>query len=297
MGPIGAAPIRQKEPHRRIACIVRHGAPCHRCLVAALSAVLLLVMVACGRVPAANTTPAAPGATDLPPSTEIVPTQPLPATDNPTTDSGVVLTPTATLSAVILPAATSPATAQAGAPFTSPRYGYTVVLPCCWIALPAPATAVEAALSDLAEGTGDPLYDNLLDELREDENSVSLEYIAYLPDENGLPEAQLTVSVVPAQRLTLETYMDGVTAEIGGIGATAVVTGQIEPALGPGDTPAGVIEYTTVYEADPLHGLQIAFFTASGDHMIVLTFTTNAGKFADLRAEFMHIARSVTFDG
>jgi hypothetical protein len=189
-----------------------------------------------------------------------------------------------------------PATAQAGEPFTSPRYGYTVVLPCCWVALPAPATAVEAALSDLAEGTGDPLYDNLLEELRADESGVSLEYLAYLPDDNGLPKAQLTVSVMPAQQLTLDEYIDGVTADLGGIGATAVVTGQIEYELGPAGTPASLIEYTTVYEADPLHGLQVAFFTETGEHLIVLTFTTGAGQYDDLVTEFMHIVRSVSFD-
>lgn len=255
--------------------------------------IVLLLLAACGRVPTAPTAPSTiPGTAVLAPPVETVPTQPVPATDSPSIDGSVALTPS--LSA---PPPDDAATDQAGEPFTSPRYGYTVVLPCCWVALPAPATAVEAALSDLAKGTGDPLYDNLLGELREDEASISLEYIAYLPDANGLPEAQLTVSVMPAARLTLETYLDGVTAEIGGIGATAVVTSEVKTALGPNDTPAGVLEYTTVYEADPLHGLQIAFFTRESDHLIVLTFTTNAEKFDGLRAEFMQIVQSVTFGG
>lgn len=262
--------------------------PFQRILLAA-SLLFALFLVACSRTPSAPASQATAGTRSAASATAtdgITPTAPTtPSAPAPTR----VITPTQT-------AASDPA-AQTGDTFTSPRYGYTVTLPCCWVALPAPATAVEAALSDLAAGTGDPLYDNLLEALRENQSGVSLEYLAYLPDANGLPEAQLTVSVLPAQQLTLASYIDGVTADLGGIGATAVVTGQIDYTLRPGDTPASVIEYTTVYDADPLHGLQVAFFTATGNHLIVLTFTTSTGKYAGLEDEFMHIARSVSLDG
>lgn len=257
--------------------------PFQRILLAA-SLLFALFLVACSRTPSAPASQATAGTRSAASATAtdgITPTAPTtPSAPAPTR----VITPTQTA-------------AQTGDTFTSPRYGYTVTLPCCWVALPAPATAVEAALSDLAAGTGDPLYDNLLEALRENQSGVSLEYLAYLPDANGLPEAQLTVSVLPAQQLTLASYIDGVTADLGGIGATAVVTGQIDYTLRPGDTPASVIEYTTVYDADPLHGLQVAFFTATGNHLIVLTFTTSTGKYAGLEDEFMHIARSVSLDG
>jgi hypothetical protein len=190
-----------------------------------------------------------------------------------------------------------------GAIFTSPRFSYTVVLPCCWLALPTPGTAIESALADLDEGEELPLWGDLAERMRERENGALMELIALLPDEENvaLPIAQVTVSVLPTYGMTLDDYATATSAELTRIANTSVQSAYIEPSLGVEEFPAAVIEYTATPspangdEAEQsIAGMQVAFFGNDAESLIVLTFTTTVDRFEELKPEFLHIVRSVT---
>jgi hypothetical protein len=192
--------------------------------------------------------------------------------------------------------------ARQGAIFTSPRYSYTVVLPCCWLALPTPGTAVESALAELDNVSDLPVWGDLSARMRERESGAVLELIALLPAEENaaVPLAQVTVSVLPANGLTLDDYLEATQAELNSIANTSVLTAQIEATLGVGVLPASVIEYTaapapvTDTSEQTIAGLQVAFLGESADTLIVLTFTTTTERYAELQPEFLHIVRTVT---
>jgi hypothetical protein len=192
-----------------------------------------------------------------------------------------------------------------GAIFTSPRYSYTVVLPCCWLALPTPGTAIESALVELEGENGIPIWGDLGDQMREQEGGAVLELIALLPDTENVtvPIAQVTVSVLPAYGLTLDDYLAATETELNNIANTGVISAHIEPSLGVGAFPAAVIEYTAAptpaKEEDAeqtIAGLQVAFFGQDDTTLIVLTFTTTTERFGELVPEFLHIVRTVTLE-
>jgi hypothetical protein len=252
-----------------------------------------LVLAACNR-----STP-----TPMPPAT-VVPT----ATSAPveTSDPDVVdSTPTFESNAPT-PETSTPGVANgsitAGAIFTSPRYSYTIVLPCCWLALPTPGTAIESALAQLEAESGVPMWGDLGEQLRENHSGAVLELIALLPDEEQVtvPVAQVTVSVLPANGLTLEDYLAATEAQLNSIANTSVTDAYIEPTLGVDSFPASVIEYTaaptpaTTDNSEEMAGLQVAFFGSDANTLIVLTFTTTVDRFAELHPQFLHIVRTIT---
>jgi hypothetical protein len=252
-----------------------------------------LLLVACNR--------ATPTPTPLPPTATIAPTATAQAVSSTPTFEAGALAPESNGSTP----GSSLGIASQGAIFTSPRYSYTVVLPCCWLALPTPGTAIEAALAEV-EGESDlPVWGDLGERVSERAGGAVLELIALLPDdENGtLPVAQMTVSVLPTNGLTLDSYLEATASELNSIANTEVLTAYIEPALGVGAFPASVIEYTaapssaTKNDAEQeMAGLQVAFFGHDADTLIVLTFTTTVERFAGLQPEFLHIVRAVTLN-
>lgn len=191
-----------------------------------------------------------------------------------------------------------------GAIFTSPRYSYTIVLPCCWLALPTPGTAIESVLAELEAENGVPVWGDLGERLRERESGALLELIAMLPDDENLtlPVAQVTVGVLPAHGMTLDNYLAATEAELTTIANTDVLAAYIEPTLSIDTYPASVIEYTAMRTPDlddepddMIAGLQVAFFGLDAEWLIILTFTTTQNRFDALRPEFLHIVRGVSF--
>ena len=233
------------------------------------------------------------------PTVTAAPATPTLATDAPTPTSNGTETETGASSGT----ESANGSATLGAIFTSPRYSYTVILPCCWLALPTPGTAVESALAELDAADDIPLWGDLGERLREREGGAVLELLALLPDADNLalPIAQMTVSVLPTYGLTLDDYATETAAELTRIVNTTVQSARVEPALGVGGFPASVIEYIAVptpaipENADQnMAGLQVAFFGHDGAALIVLTFTTTVDRFAELQPEFLHIVRTVS---
>lgn len=264
-----------------------------------IAMVAALLMAACNR--------ATPTPTAIPPTVMATPTTAPQAA--PSTPTFAANAPTAEASDESDSEETgnSRGVASQGAIFTSPRYSYTVVLPCCWLALPTPGTAIESALAELESENGLPIFGDLGEEMRERQSGAVLELIALLPDEENVtvPVAQMTVSVLPARGLTLEGYLEATQAELDAIANTTVLTAYIEPTLGVKAFPASVIEYTAApnLAADDedqeiaqqtIAGLQVAFFGHDDETLIVLTFTTATKHFDELQPEFLHIVRSVT---
>lgn len=204
----------------------------------------------------------------------------------------------------ITPVSPSNGIAREGAIFTSPRYSYTLMLPCCWLALPTPGTAIESALADLEAGNDIPMWGDLSERVRDRESGAVLELIALLPAEENatVPVAQVTVSVLPANGLTLEGYLEATEAELNSIANTTVLTAQIEATLGVEALPASVIEYTAAPTPaaegveETIAGFQVAFLGHSAENFIVLTFTTTTERYAALQPEFLRIVRMVTLD-
>jgi hypothetical protein len=191
-----------------------------------------------------------------------------------------------------------------GAIFTSPRFSYTIVLPCCWLALPTPGTAIESVLAELEAENGVPVWGDLSERLRERESGALLELIAMLPDDENLtlPVAQVTVGVLPAHGMTLDNYLAATEAELTTIANTDVLAAYIEPTLSIDTYPASVIEYTAMRTPDLddepdeiVAGLQVAFFGLDAEWLIILTFTTTQDRFDALRPDFLHIVRGVSF--
>lgn len=251
-----------------------------------------LLLVACNR--------STPTPTPVPPAVATVTTAAAtPAVSAPVTPTFTAGAPTPDSS----PPGSATGGATQGAVFTSPRYSYTVVLPCCWLALPTPGTAIESALAELEAESDLPVWGDLDEKVEEHPTGAVLELIALLPDGENvtLPIAQVTVSVLPTYGLTLDDYLAATSAELNSIANTSVLTSYIEPTLGVGAFPASVIEYSAVptpansENADQtMAGLQVAFFGQDADTLIVLTFTTTRERFAELQPEFLHIVRTVT---
>jgi hypothetical protein len=155
-----------------------------------------------------------------------------------------------------------------------------------------------------AEGTL-PGWGDLTDKIRERETGAVLELIALLPDDENvaMPLAQVTVSVLPTNGLTLDGYLAATQDELNSIANTRVVTAHVDLTLGVGHLPASVIEYTAEptrvaddAAAEIIAGLQVAFFGESDDNFIVLTFTTTTEHFEELQPQFLHIVRTVTLN-
>ena len=262
----------------------------------------LLLLIACNRGAAAPTPPAPTAQSEATPAATTTPVPPAPtiaaSPPAPTVSASVAL-PTVT------PTSTQGSAAQ-GAIFSSPRFSYTVVLPCCWVALPTAGTAIESALAELEAETDEPVWGDLGDRLRGRDDGAVLELIGVLPDaENlALPVAQVTVSVLPAFGLTLDEYLAATSSELGEIANTDVLTAYIESTLGVGGFPASVIEYTATPSPasdeiadERMAGLQVAFFGHDDATLIVLTFTTTVDRYPDLQPEFLDIVRTMTLEG
>lgn len=187
-----------------------------------------------------------------------------------------------------------------GAIFTSPRYSYTLTLPCCWLALPT-GTAIGSTLTDGEAQGQNPAWGDLGERIREIESGAVMELIALLPDDQSAarPVAQLTVSVLPARGLTLDGYLAATEAELNQIANTNVLTTYVDSTLGAGGFPASVIEYTaaptpaTNNAEETIAGYQVAFFGQDENSLIVLTFTTSTERFAALQPDFLQIVRTV----
>jgi hypothetical protein len=175
--------------------------------------------------------------------------------------------------------------------FTSPKYGYTVALPCCWVGMPAPAVVVEAALAGLAPA---PEPEQSSGELAPAQLAEALELVAILPDDQaiGTPKAQLTVSVLPSAGLTLDQYLEATADELGRMNHIEVHASRLDSTLHPNNLPAAAIEYRNGADHS-IAGLQIAYYLAEPEHLLVLTFTTAEQLYPELAPTFAAIARQV----
>jgi hypothetical protein len=172
------------------------------------------------------------------------------------------------------------------------------------MALPTPGTALESAKAQAQATSEMPIWGDLGANPQADPSGAVMELVALLPDQKNvaLPIAQMTVSVLPAHGLTLDTYRTATSKELNNIANTDVLTSTIVAQLGAGAFPASMIEYrslptpTATRSGKTIAGLQFAFFDQAGNNFIVLTFTATDDRFEELQPQFLHITRSVIFE-
>jgi hypothetical protein len=181
--------------------------------------------------------------------------------------------------------------------YVSPLHGFRVKLPCCWIAMPAVAAAVESALAEIEESDLAPEFADLTARLRPDDVGQVLELLAVLPTEGETaPLAQLTVSVLPRAGMTPAAYLDETARQFSLITAAEIKRAELSFRLRAEDAPAAVIEYTTTDTpggAATVAGLQFALLNADETAFIVLTFTTNLSDYARLQPDLYDIVAHV----
>jgi hypothetical protein len=158
------------------------------------------------------------------------------------------------------------------------------------------APDMNEALSNLLQ-TPEAHSDGMDQPLKQD-IAEALELVAILPaaGTGGAPKAQLTMSVLDGRGLTLDQYLTATAAELSAIANTEVQATRLDDTLRADRLPVAVIEYRTA-AARPVAGLQIAFYLDDLDNLAVLTFTTDAARYAELAAGFADIAGQVTLAG
>lgn len=203
---------------------------------------------------------------------------------------------------IVLPTTGTPASVQVNptdgsVTFTSPRHDFRVKLPCCWIAMPATAAAVDSALAEIEETGWPPELTGLAERLRPDSVGQVLEMVAIFPAETeAAPLAQLTVSVLPRAGMTPAAYLEETSREFNFIPAAEILHAELSFRLRAEGSPAAVIEYTTFDTATgaaTVAGLQLALLNAGETAFIVLTFTTNLSDYERLRPDFYDIVAQV----
>lgn len=197
-----------------------------------------------------------------------------------------------------LPTPTTAAATDGTTVFVSPTIGYRVTLPCCWIALPASGAVVQAALDGVEDEALRRDLGELAARMRPDAIGAALELIAILPaaSATSVPVAQLTVSVLPRAGLTPAAYLEATLADFAQIASSEVRTATVDPDLRADRVPAVVLEYAGAPipgDTQVTLGMQVTLPAADGEHYVVLTFTTDESRYADLRAQFRDLAASV----
>jgi hypothetical protein len=198
------------------------------------------------------------------------------------------LLPTVTPTPLPVPTPDGLVITAAGVTYTSPRYGYAILLPPGWQAM----AQIDAALESIHERMPALLVPYPFDETA----GETLELIAALPDADN-PSAsrgQLTVMVLPRETLSLPAYLEQTAKNLSVVTAVHIGRAELDPTLRRDGLPVAVVEYTsTLAPDDLLAGCQATLIGRDPATLIVLTFTTRPDQYATLRPQFIQIARRV----
>lgn len=194
--------------------------------------------------------------------------------------------PTVTPTPLLAPTPAGLVVTAAGVTYTSPRYGYRILLPPGWQAM----AQIDAVLESIHERQPALLIPYPLDEAA----GETLELIAVLLDGDN-PSAsrgQLTVMVLPRGTLSLPAYLEQTAKTLSVVTAVHVGRAELDPTLRRDGLPVAVVEYTATLD-DPLAGYQATFIGSDPSTLIVLTFTARIDQYATLRPQFIQIVRTV----
>lgn len=268
--------------------------------------VVLLLMAGCQR-----STPAAAPATAT--STSQPPTPTATTLPTPTVTPSVTPAPTATPSAaptdtpeptplVLAPAGSVPADWQI---FRNDSGTLTLRTPPQWTVFDPSSADVEATLASLAGQLDSADVAALVDRLLAAPEALgAFQAVGLLADEPGAADARFvpnfTAILAPADGLTLDLYTELVAAQLDAVPDIDVTSSGRVVGLRPGGVAIASLHYTLdgrIYGLEDLtiDGWQVAFYSDSGQQILILSFTAPADRSQALAPLFEQIVATVQF--
>lgn len=114
--------------------------------------------------------------------------------------------------------------------------------------------------------------------------------------------SNFTGIVVPADGLTLDTYVELVSAQMGSVEGIAVQSAQVDGSLRPGGLDVASLRYTldgaALYGLDAgtqIGGWQVALYDSSAERLLILSLTGIADNFPSLEDMFRTLIYHVEF--
>ena len=131
--------------------------------------------------------------------------------------------------------------------------------------------------------------------------------LGFLFDDPSIADNQFvsnfTALVVPSDGLTLETYAELVSGQMGSLDSFVVQSTQVESGLRPGGLDVASLRYTidgaAVYslpEDTRIDGWQVALYDTSADRLLILSLTSVEENFPALEEMFQRLIYHVAFD-
>ncbi len=119
--------------------------------------------------------------------------------------------------------------------------------------------------------------------------------VAWLPSAGDTLAASLLVLTIPRNELSLAQWLTGTQSSLVTQGAT-VLTNTLQYDLRSDGTPVATVTYT-LPATEPITGYQVALFDPTtllaGERLVILTFTTQPERFAELLPSFQAIVREL----
>jgi hypothetical protein len=169
--------------------------------------------------------------------------------------------------------------------------------PSAWTLLAPAALDLDGLFSDAGTGLAGDLESTLAelhDTLVQPEKWSAFAFLTGKTDFAYTPN--FTVSVVDADSLPLELYLNLTTKQLAAVDGVAIEESTFVGGLRPGGMAIPSLRYTVagaLAQADLLlEGWQVAFFDEAGAHLFLFTFTAADDQFTDLAPIFTRIVGS-----
>jgi hypothetical protein len=259
----------------------------------------LFLLAACSgpeptAIPRPAATPLPATATSAPPTATAVPPTAMPE-------------PTATVepTATPVPDASLPADWVA---FTDEDRGLVIYHPAEWD-VTQPTVENLAALFEKGErGVASDSVQSILRQLTDTPGALEkFAGLGFLFDDPTVEEhnfvSNFTGIVVPADGLTLDAYVELVSAQMGSVESLTVQSAQVESGLRPGGLDVASLRYTlngaTLYglaDGTQIGGWQVALYDTSAQRLLILSLTGVSDNFPALEEMFRQLIYHVVFE-
>jgi hypothetical protein len=172
----------------------------------------------------------------------------------------------------------------------------TLLLPADWQSSELTEAGLEERLVSTAAATGVAISASTLAPLQRGNSAdtviLTMQWGTERADE---PAPALTVLAVVRNGLTLERYLDAVQSKLSASGAMLQHSG-IDWQLRSDGLPVGVLHYTVPVAGGPeLAGYQVVALDSSAKHLVILTFTAAASRFAEVFPTVQQIVQTADF--
>lgn len=263
----------------------------------------LLLLTGCG-APAPAATPAPPTATALPPTdTPEPPTAtPVPPTSTPEPTATPAPEPTETP-----PPAQESALPEGWATFADEERGLWLHHPDAWDVVGPDADELAELFAEAENELASESLQAMLGQMLATPEALELfAALGFLFDDPAVAQnnfvSNFTAIVAPADGLTLDSYADIVSAQLGSVDAIAMESAQVESGLRPRGEDVASLHYTidgaalyNLPDGSEIHGWQVALYDEGGERLLILTFTALSDSFAELDETFRTLLYHLEF--